>query len=168
MLLVELHHLRVQLLRFLLELLAQVGDLGRQLALLGHRLALRGELEICEGRQQRPDDDRQDEDRSRPWRTDGSARCAPPPSSPLETTRISRLLHMCIASKTGSSGTKAEGASKKNVGNRGSWPVGSSSWLELRKPDCRLLGLRLQVGKGHLQRGGAGDQDHVISYSQSM
>src|SRR5712692_10185815 len=62
-LLVELHHLRVQLLRFLLELLAQIGDLGRQLALLGHRLALRRELEIRERRQQRSDDDREDDDR---------------------------------------------------------------------------------------------------------
>src|SRR5216684_7361568 len=62
-LLVELHHLRVQLLGFLFELLAQLGDLGRQLALLGHGLALRRELEIGERRKERSDDDREDDDR---------------------------------------------------------------------------------------------------------
>src|SRR5229473_4860554 len=107
-----------------------------------------------------------EQDRSRPWRTDGSGRCAPPPSSLLEATRISRLPHMCSASKTGSSGTRAEGASKTNVGNRGSWPAGSSSWLELGEPDCRLFGLRLEVGERHLERGGTGYQDTVLLYCQ--
>src|SRR5713101_4369485 len=62
-LLVELHHLRVQLLRILLVLLAQLPNLGRELALLDHRLALRHQLEPRQRRQGQADQDRQDDDR---------------------------------------------------------------------------------------------------------
>src|SRR6266851_4866087 len=61
--LVELHHLRVQLGRVFLELLAEVGYLRGELALLDHRLALRHQLELLKGRQDQADDDGQDDDR---------------------------------------------------------------------------------------------------------
>jgi hypothetical protein len=62
-LLIELHHLGVQLLRVLLVLLAQLADLRRQLSLLDHRLSLRDELELLKGGQGQPDEDREDDDR---------------------------------------------------------------------------------------------------------
>src|SRR5438876_497706 len=63
MLLVELHHLGVQLLRVFLELLAQLGDLGRELALLDHGLALGAELELLQRSEQQPDEAGQDDAR---------------------------------------------------------------------------------------------------------
>src|SRR2546427_6596179 len=63
-LLVELHHLRVQLLRICLVFLAQLPYLGRELALLDHRLALRHQLELRQRRQGQTDQDRQDDDRN--------------------------------------------------------------------------------------------------------
>src|SRR6266851_1668234 len=61
-LLVQLHHFRVELLRILLVLLAQLTDLGRELALLNHGPPLGHQLELRQRRQGKPDDDRQDDD----------------------------------------------------------------------------------------------------------
>ena len=64
MLLVELHRLRVQPLRVLLVLLAQLGDLGGELALLDHGTARGHELKLQERSQQSPDDERDGDDRN--------------------------------------------------------------------------------------------------------
>src|ERR1700686_4345939 len=61
-LLVELHHLRVQLGRILLEFLAKVGYLRCELALVDHRLALGHQLELLQGSQDQADHDGQDDD----------------------------------------------------------------------------------------------------------
>src|SRR4029077_5773904 len=52
-------------------------------------------------------------------------------------------------------------------GSRGSEPAKLLSYVQFREPERSLLGLGAQVVEGHVERSGAGDQDHVISYSQA-
>src|SRR5579859_2053420 len=108
-------------------------------------------------------------DRIRPWRTDGSARCAAPPSSRRAASRTSRSPRTCSASTTGSSGTRAEGSSKRTSDNRGSGRASLASWVHARagRGDApgRQLSLPPEVREGQGERLGPGDQDHVISYS---
>jgi hypothetical protein len=108
------------------------------------------------------------QDRSRPWRTDGSARSAPHPSTHLSPSRISAPPHTCIGSRKGSTGTMVGGSSKRTSGSRESESRKCSSWGQFRKPEHSLLRLRAQVGERYFKRRRAGNQNHVISYSHSV
>src|SRR5467141_276564 len=103
--------------------------------------------------------------RSRPPQMDGSARCAPRPSSHPSTSRTDRSPRTCSANRKGSSDRMAGGSWKLTAGNHGSTTAIASSWLDLGKPERCQRSLRLQIGERNLERRRAGDQDHVISYS---
>ena len=62
-LLVELHHLGVQLLRVLAVLLLQLRHLGRELSLFGHRASLGQKLKLLQRRKSKPDEDGHRDDR---------------------------------------------------------------------------------------------------------
>src|ERR1700730_8523940 len=108
-----------------------------------------------------------EQDRSRPWRKDGSARSAPPPSSRPAASHIFPLPHRCSESTTGSSDTTAEGPWRKTSGSRESDQAGSLSWIQLREPERCLRRLLAQVGERYVEGRRSGDQNHVISYSQA-
>src|SRR4029077_274326 len=72
---------------------------------------------------------------------------------------------MCTASTTGSSDTRVAGPSRTTSGSRESGRAGSWSLVQLGEPERSLFGLFAKVGERHFERGRAGDQDHVISYS---
>src|ERR1700674_1076010 len=107
------------------------------------------------------------QDRSRPWRTDDSARCVPPPSTHPSASRTFRPLHTCTQSTRGNSGTTAEAAWKTTSGSRVSKRAKPLSYVQFREPERSKLGLGAQLVERHFERSRAGDQDHVISYSQA-
>src|SRR5882724_2884469 len=92
-----------------------------------------------------------EQDRSRPWRTDGSARPLRLPSNRPAATRTSPPPRTCSASTTGSSGTKAGGSSRTTSGNRESGRAESLSLVELREPEHRLRSLIAQVFERHFE-----------------
>src|ERR1700693_1162479 len=108
-----------------------------------------------------------EQDRSRPWRTDGTARSAPRPSTRPAANHIFPRPHMCSESTTGNSDTRVARSWRKTSGSRESDQAGSLSWVQLREPERCLHGLLAKVGERYLEGRRSGDQNHVISYSQA-